>query len=78
METVTASRMRQALNSLTSANNRAFKWRAVVAEYSMQEFGVDPGDIDCDEFIDSCDGGCGLSGGMTVEEFRKAMVDILE
>ena len=74
---ITEKRMQQALNGLVSAHNRAFKWRKIVEEYSIQEFGHDPADIDCDEFIDACDGGCGLANGMTVDEFRAAMANSL-
>ena len=65
--------MQQALTGLTRSHNRGIKWIRIIEDYSRQEFGTTPGEVDCDKFIDSCDGGCGASDGMSVDEFMEAM-----
>jgi len=66
-------RMQQALNGLAAAHNRAMKWRTIVAKYSEQQFGCDPGDVDNDFFIDTNDGGCGECTPMSVDDFDASM-----
>jgi len=61
------------LNSLTAANNRAQMARNKIADHCHTVYGVEPGDVDNDEFIDAVDGGSGRSSGMTVEEFDRSM-----
>ncbi len=61
------------LTGLTRANATGHKWRNVIIEYSMDTWGVMPGDVDCDFFIDAVDNGCGVPCGMTAKEFITAM-----
>lgn len=75
---ITRSEVQRALNGLSAANNRALKWRNIIMAYSVQEFGCEPGDVDNDNYIDSCDGGCGPCIGMTVDEFDNSMRECLK
>lgn len=69
---VTPYQMQRALNGLASAQNRAIKWREVIEEYSIQKFGITPGDADCDGYIiETLE--YGASPGMSVEEFDDEM-----
>ena len=68
---ITKKRMRQALNGMAAAQNKAVKYREIIDEYSIQEFGATPCDVDCDAYIDEMEGGA--SAGMTVNEFNAAM-----
>ena len=70
---INKAQMQAALNGLAKAHNQARRFRSVVSEYSQQEFGCDPSDVDNDEFIDQNDGGCGECTPMTVDEFRGSM-----
>jgi hypothetical protein len=70
---VTKSQLNAALDGLAKANNRAQKWRDIILQYSQDRWGCSPGDVDCDSFIDAVDGGCGMSSGMTANEFIQAM-----
>ena len=67
------SQLQAALDSLASANNRAQKARNKIMEHSIVVYGVIPGDVDNDYFIDGVDSGCGATLGMTAEEFDKSM-----
>lgn len=61
------------LRALALANAQASRLRAKVADHSEHVYGVDPADIDCDEFIDACGGGAGEGAGMTAKQFHEAM-----
>lgn len=67
--------LQRSLDALAKYNSLAHVERARIAEYSERKFGRDPADVDYDEFIDSCDGGCGLSSGMKAEDFITGMVE---
>lgn len=66
------------LRALAAANARASRLSAKVAEHCREVYGVEPGDVDCDEYIDACGGGCGEGIGMTAAQFHKAMSDACE
>jgi hypothetical protein len=66
------------LRALADANAKASRLRAKVAEHCEAVYGVDPGDVDCDEFIDSCDAGSGGGNGMTAKQFHEAMSQACE
>ena len=70
---LTKKKLQIALDKLTQANADATKWGNVIAEHCLDVYGVEPGEIDCDAFIDRCGGGCGAASGMSVEEFEEAM-----
>lgn len=67
------SELTRTLRALALAQSRAFRLREKISEHSTAVYGVDPADIDCDEFIDSCDGGGGECGGMSAMQFDEAM-----
>lgn len=75
---INKSKMQTALNGLASAHNRARKYRSIISDYSKQEFGCDPAEVDNDEFIDQNDGGCGECTPMSVDEFRASMTKRLQ
>jgi len=62
------------LDQLTKAHNKVHTLRAKIERHSIAVYGADPADIDCDQFIDGADGGCGVSEGMTTDEFHKEML----
>ena len=41
-------------------------------------YGVSPGDVGNDQFIDGVDGGSGASAGMPVDEFHKSMLNAMK
>ncbi len=67
------SQLERTLLALAKANTRAQFLRSKIYDHSIAVYGADPADIDCDEFIDACDGGNGSCGGMTAEQFDDAM-----
>lgn len=65
------------LKALAQAHSRAAVARDKIARHAEAVYGVDPADVDCEAFIDACDGGCGRSSGMTAAEFDAAMQEAL-
>lgn len=72
---LTKRELQATLDALAKANSRAHIERAKIAEHCAAVYGVDPADVDNEEFIDKCDGGCGVSDGMTVDEFVRSMLE---
>lgn len=72
------SQLQAALNSLASANNRAQVAREKIMRHCQAVYGVEPGEVDNDEFIDACDGGCGACPSMTSTEFDASMRDAMK
>ena len=70
--------LQKKLNQLTAANNRAKAARDAIYEHCESVYGVNPGDVDNDNFIDGCDGGCGGSSGMTSDQFDQSMRDAMK
>ena len=70
---LTKKNLQKAIDGITKANAEAWKWDNVISEHCLDVYGVEPGEIDCDAFIDRCGGGCGAASGMSVEEFEEAM-----
>lgn len=68
------SALQAALDSLVAANNRAFKAREKIIAHCESAYGHTPGDVDNDAYIDLCEGGNGMSGGMSAEEFEASMI----
>lgn len=77
MARLSPSQLQATLNSLASAINRAQVARNKIMEHCNAVYGVEPGDIDNDAFIDAFDGGS-ASDSMSVEEFDKSMRDAME
>lgn len=71
---LTKSQLDAALTSLANANCRANAARTKIMNHAQAVYGVAPGDVDNDEFIDSCDNGCGNPGGVSAEDFDKSML----
>lgn len=67
------TQLEAALTALAKANCRANAARNKIMEHAMSVYGVFPGDVDNDAFIDGCDGGCGDPSGMTADEFDQSM-----
>lgn len=72
------SELRDALESLASALNRAQKARDKIYEHCRAVYGVTPADIDNDAFIDANDGGNGGCAAMTPEEFDASMKECMQ
>lgn len=66
-------KLQAALNELAAANNQAKAARDKIMDHCQEVYGFEPGDVDFDEFIDSCDGGSGACPGMTAEAFNSGM-----
>lgn len=75
---LTKSMLQKKLDSLTAANNRAKEARDAIYAHCESVYGVTPSDIDNDNFIDGCDGGCGNSSGMTSDQFDKSMRNAMQ
>ena len=73
MAKLSKSQLQAALNSLTTASNRAHAAREKIMDHCKAVYGFEPGDVDFDAFIDACDGGCGMSQGMSTDEFEAGM-----
>lgn len=73
-EKLSRSGLQNALNSLAAANARALKIRNKIYAHCEEVYGFNPGEVDNDTFIDSCDSGCGASDGMDVDEFEASML----
>lgn len=78
MSRLSPSQLQAALDSLAKANNRAQLAREKIMDHCQAVYGVEPGDIDNDAFIDACDGANGQSAGMSVDEFDKSMREAME
>lgn len=77
MSKLSKSALQAALDSLAAANNRAQQARNKIMAHCEATYGVLPGDVDNDTFIDSCDGGCGASPGMSAAEFEDSMLEAI-
>lgn len=74
---LTKRELQATLDALANANARAHVERAKIAAHCLEVYGVDPGDIDNEEFIYKCDGGCGVSDGMSVDDFERSMLEYM-
>jgi len=72
---LTKRELQATLAALAKAKNQAHIARAKISEHCIEIYGVDPSDIDNEEFIDLCDGGCGMSSGMTADDFERSMLE---
>jgi hypothetical protein len=71
------SQLDAALASLAAAHYRAAVARDKIMAHCDVVYGVQPGDIDNDRFIDGVDGGCGRPSGLSTAEFYQSMVDAM-
>lgn len=74
---LTKKQLQAALDGLAKAICDADDHRTKIMDHCMEVYGLCPGDVDNDLFIDSVDGGCGRPSGMTVEAFDKSMKDAI-
>lgn len=75
---LTKSQLQAAIDALAKANHRAQVARDKIYNHCYVVYGVGPGDVDNDDFIDACDAGCGAAAGMTAEEFDSSMRRAME
>ena len=75
---LTKSQLQAALDALAKANHRAQVARDKIYAHCEAVYGVEPGGVDNDEFIDACDGGCGAGAGMTADDFDRSMRNAME
>lgn len=73
MARLTPKQLDKALADLAAANNAAAVARNKIMEHCEEVYGCSPGDVDFDEFVDACDGGCGMSAGMSAKDFNTGM-----
>ena len=72
------SHLQAELNALAKANNRSQVARDKIMQHCQAVYGVEPGDVDNDSFIDACDGGSGACPSMTTIEFDSSMRSAME
>lgn len=73
MAKLTKRQLNDALHKLAVASSKAVLLQAMISEHCIEVYGVEPGDVDNDEFIDRVAGGCGVAAGMTADEFDRSM-----
>lgn len=66
------------LRKLAELHSRAVSVESEIYTYSIQKYGVEPSEINNDEFIDSCTGGTSGGGGMTAKEFHDSMINAMD
>lgn len=75
---LTKRQLQAALDALAKAHQKAHAEREKIAEHCKAVYGVDPADVDNNEFIDGCDGGCGSPSGMSVDAFDRSMRECMD
>jgi hypothetical protein len=75
---LTRAELKKVLDGLAKAHTKAFEFRMKLKAHCEAVYGVDPADVDNDQFIDACDGGAGVAEGMTVDEFDESMLDSMK
>lgn len=79
MATLNKRELQEALNKLAAAHREAFRLQSLIAEHCVEVYGVEPGDVDNDEYIDRVAGGCGAAAaGMSADEFDRSMRECIE
>jgi len=66
--------LNSALRILAESNNDAFVARQRSIDHCLIVYGTDPYVLEISEFLDTCDGGCGMNTGLTASEFETLMV----
>jgi len=66
------------LKNLAKYNNLAQGARDKIISHCLIVYGVEPGEVDNDVFIDLCDGGCGASSPMSAKQFDNSMKSALK
>ncbi|EPG2416616.1 hypothetical protein QEK82_001555 [Stenotrophomonas maltophilia] len=79
IDSATERRKLQRLINLTTKGANAFYWaNKALCEFCIEKYGCEPADVDCDQIIDSVQGGAGDSAGLTADEFDAAMREAME
>lgn len=76
--TLSKKQLEKTLRQLAEANSRAHMLQQAISEHCIEVYGVEPGDVDNDQFIDRVGGGCGVAGGMSADEFDQSMRDCIK
>lgn len=71
MTRLSDSALTRKLAALGRAEARAIKLHGEIAEHCLAVYGVQPGDVDNDEFIDA-------PGLLDAEQFHESMLDAME
>lgn len=66
------------LSKLAAASSEAFRLQCLISEHCLAVYGVEPGDVDNDQYIDRVAGGVGAAVGMSAAEFDRSMRDCIE
>lgn len=66
------------LSKLAAAHSEAFRLQCLISDHCLEVYGVEPGAIDNDEYIDKVAGGVGVAIGMTAAEFDRSMRECIE
>lgn len=67
-----------ALSKLAAATSEAFRIQCLISEHCLAVYGVEPGDVDNDQYIDRVAGGVGAAAGMSADEFDRSMRECIE
>ncbi|HAT2580727.1 TPA: hypothetical protein I8273_004630 [Aeromonas hydrophila] len=78
MAKLTDRELETTLNKLAAAHTEAFRLQGLISEHCLEVYGVEPGDVDNDEYIDRVVGGNGVAGGMSAAEFDRSMRECIE
>lgn len=78
MAKMTKRELNATMAKLVKANNTAVQLQAKIAEHCLEVYGVEPGDVDCEEIVDRLGAGCGMSEGMNADEFDRAMRESID
>jgi hypothetical protein len=68
--------LQRMINETVKTGNAFHAAQAALNDFCREQYGVEPGDVDADEIIDSVMGGCGLSTGMKAKDFHRIMEEL--
>lgn len=77
MAKLTNRQLTAALKRLVRAQNEVQAAGLLIYGHCDEVYGVTPGEVDNDDFIDAVGGGCGMSDGMTAKQFHESMVEAI-
>ena len=71
-------RLQRLINRTAKAASAFYMANKALCEVCIEKYGCEPADVDCDQIIDSVQGGAGDSAGLTADEFDAAMREAME
>lgn len=65
--------LQRLINRSVKAHNAALDAANELNDYCIVRWNITPSDLDADNIIDACFGGCGMSDGMKAADFERTM-----